>query len=1038
MKKSINSRRIIILAVALVLTAVDLFARSITPEQAADRISAVLAAKNQSGLSAKSLERPLYVASGEALTPAGDPSFYVFERNGLGGYIIASADDRLRPVLAVVDSGSFNSDSIPEPMRCWIDGFTEEARAIAVSPVLPRSRGAGSDLADLYDSWSPVNPLLTTKWSQTEPYSNDCPMINGKRCVTGCIATALAQIIHHNRYFKGYGSHTYTLPGINRRLTYMYENHIFDWDNMIDDYDDPTVTPTPEQKAAVADLMYACGVLCDMNYGTDTSGSVLHVARLVSKFGMDPSSSYFERSSYSTPEWEAMIYEELSNGRPVYYSGYGNSGGHAFVCDGYADPGLYHINWGWGGSGNGYFALSALYSGGQEEFENGFTGGQAIARIIPPTASVKPEPLPDIIGRASSYSFNNIEDYSFWISFERTPYETTKVRPGLLYTSVDNRSKSYFVPIYKGNYSFDYNIGYSWKMHNLPLVWLGIYLPAGRYTVDPAVRIMNEGASEEPVLLRHDNIIQVYADVDTRNNISYRTVSTSHNCNLSYPEINIPSDVYADTSFPVDITAVNTGDLDFQGNIKIHIGTNSGQWLVYEIAKAQLMIPLGDSYSVRVRVKLSDLNYRVDLNPGSYRVLITADKNRNTYYKEGEIIVHSGADPAGDSNPPHLNEFYIAGMGYGFTPGNMEFTGFPSELPNSTVVLQPWEMSSAAGSYSYGLQLFRPGESEPCYYSPCTWSVSVTQPNYYLGKEQVIDNLPCGRFLARFVSSDGCVLSDTWSLTVYREVSLASGAVARIVDEADNTCSILSVVGHGPLLDLSHLQSESSSVNIGPRLFDSDIDLEQLVLPSTLNTIGVGAFRHCRNLKSILFSSSGINIAHPDAMFYGAGQDLDFYVPEAAVEEYRKNLSGVGHIYAAVESLNLPCDTVMLEQGTTLDFPIAVPSSADTRFGMTVSDPSVASVSFTGSAIRLDTHNPGWAVITVTHPQPGFVPATLYVRSFDPSAIDEVPLDSISGNIRIYNLSGVLVGRSQEDLSRLSSGIYIVRTSSVTSKITIR
>ncbi len=242
----------------------------------------------------------------------------------------------------------------------------------------------------------PISPMITTQWNQGSPYNEQTPEVNGRHCVTGCVATALAQVMKHWNYPEtgtgvGECSISYKDGNVQKDRMMLNEQN-FDWSNMLDIYNQ---SATEAQRSAVAYLMKACGYSVAMNYSTTESGAVvMYVASaLVNNFFYNQNIQYCRRSYYTSDKWADMIYEELSAGRPVIYGGQSGSGGHCFVCDGYDSDGYYHFNWGWGGMSDGYFLLDALNPGSLGTGANGggYNFGQEIVRGIQPTEGVKYE-----------------------------------------------------------------------------------------------------------------------------------------------------------------------------------------------------------------------------------------------------------------------------------------------------------------------------------------------------------------------------------------------------------------------------------------------------------------------------------------------------------------------------------------------------------------------------------------------------------------------------------------------------------------------
>ena len=205
----------------------------------------------------------------------------------------------------------------------------------------------------------PVGPLVKTKWNQSAPYNLYTPKISDVNTPVGCVATSFGQAMKYFNYPEsGEGKKTYKWG--TRNLSIDFSRTKFEWDNMLDVY---TGDYTEDQAKAVSTLMRAVGYSVEMNYTANGSGaaSYLIVRALVDYFKYDKSVDYYTRLNYSDDEWSRMIYNNLVNCGPVIYNGTSPlDGGHSFICDGYDGKGYFHINWGWGGVSDGYYALTAL------------------------------------------------------------------------------------------------------------------------------------------------------------------------------------------------------------------------------------------------------------------------------------------------------------------------------------------------------------------------------------------------------------------------------------------------------------------------------------------------------------------------------------------------------------------------------------------------------------------------------------------------------------------------------------------------------
>ncbi|MBD5285376.1 MAG: T9SS type A sorting domain-containing protein [Bacteroides sp.] len=316
----------------------------LTPEQALARL-------NHGSRAQVSDMRLVYTAS-EGI----NKQFYVFNTGANDGFSIISADDCISPLIGYADSGSFDPENIPDNMREWLKSYQRQIEAIIASGVVATQSRAAASRAS-------IAPMVTTRWNQSSPYNNDCPMDGNNRSVTGCVATAMAQVMkYHNWPVKGAGSNTYTWKnsaGEQKSLYMDFSTTTFDWANMTDTYSSAS---TATQNAAVATLMAACGYSVNMNYSSNESGAMspMIAYALTKYFNYDGGIQYLLRDYYGIEEWENKIYAELAAKRPVVYDGVtGTNAGHEFVCDGY-DNGYYHINWGWGGVSDGYFKLTLL------------------------------------------------------------------------------------------------------------------------------------------------------------------------------------------------------------------------------------------------------------------------------------------------------------------------------------------------------------------------------------------------------------------------------------------------------------------------------------------------------------------------------------------------------------------------------------------------------------------------------------------------------------------------------------------------------
>ncbi len=291
--------------------------------------------------------------NGQTLKLAGaSTGYYIFNRGTSSGYVIVAADDKAADkVLGYADEGTVDMNSMPENMAWWLAEYDRQMASVAQSKA-PAIKSAAA-------KYKSIAPLVTAKWNQYSPYNAYCPVQHDTVCPSGCVATAMTQIMYYHKWpEKGVGSHAYNWNG--EVLSADFGNNTYNWSAMTDKYDSNS---SDAANSAVASLMFDVGVSVDMEYAAKASGafSAAVAPALMNYFNYDKNIKYLDHYYYSLGEWTDIIYNELAASRPIYYSGssedYKNA--HAFVCDGYRD-GYFHINWGWGGISNGYFLLSVL------------------------------------------------------------------------------------------------------------------------------------------------------------------------------------------------------------------------------------------------------------------------------------------------------------------------------------------------------------------------------------------------------------------------------------------------------------------------------------------------------------------------------------------------------------------------------------------------------------------------------------------------------------------------------------------------------
>ena len=368
-------QRLYTILIIIILFIGSIFAR--TPQEAAQIASEFINQRYQATSSVQRIQSatksskttaPVELAYTHTQQDGLTPAIYVFNGKEDDGFVLISAEDNARAVLGYADQGSFDSQNIPSNMQVWLQMYAEE---LAYAALMPQS--SASYDKTLGSPYPTVEPLLgNMQWGQGKPYNNHCPMVDGERSVTGCVATALSQIMYVHKYpEKGQGQVSYKMRN-GVEVSVDFSQTTYDWDNMLPQYKGTSYTT--EQADAVAKLMFHVGVASYMQYSPSASGSSSGIALqgLNRYFGYDAGVIPLPKDYMPENEVLEGIATDLKAGRPVYISAYtSNYEGHAFVCDGMQSNGYLHINWGWIGSGDGYFSISALDPG-----QHG-TGGSA-------------------------------------------------------------------------------------------------------------------------------------------------------------------------------------------------------------------------------------------------------------------------------------------------------------------------------------------------------------------------------------------------------------------------------------------------------------------------------------------------------------------------------------------------------------------------------------------------------------------------------------------------------------------------------------
>ncbi len=555
-------KRITSLAIMSAAT-LGMFAAPLTPEQALKRVQ---------GSSA--LKMPLKSAASMKLcfsmqTQKGEPAVYIFDRLASSGYLIVSADDTATPLLGYADSGSFDTDNMPPQLEWWLSEYASQIDYASANGI-KTTRAAIANKKE-------IAPLVETKWNQGTPYNNLCPSVNNVKCPSGCVATAMAQVMKFWNYPEvGTGRVTATLPsgGTGEGVINLAQKP-FDWNNMIDSYSGYNYTN--EQENAVATLMQAAGYAAKMNYAPGGSGALsINAAISLSKnFKYNPNIQYLQRLYFNAAEWNEIVYNELAAGRPILYGGQSTSVGHEFVCDGYDGNGYFHFNWGWGGMSDGYFILDALNpnsvgTGGGAG--GGYNSRQDIIIGIQPSSVETDVYLTQFGNLSASANGSNISlalnyngNVGNWVN---AGISAVKVRMGAEIVSVDNSEiKPQYVRLFSNDIDIPaltlngYNISYQGIKGNATVTIPSI-LPNGKYKVTVCTQDANKtDAPWTPVCTTNGAYNFVYV---TKNGNSC-SVENFTETELSIVSATPTTQVFYKNACRIKLSIENNSNIDLSG-----------------------------------------------------------------------------------------------------------------------------------------------------------------------------------------------------------------------------------------------------------------------------------------------------------------------------------------------------------------------------------------------------------------------------------------------------------------------------------------
>lgn len=974
--------RIILSLVILLSTATNIYARSISADIALERVL------RQTGQHAPGAAirydapaRPTYSLAYSA--PTG--SYYVFNRS-TGGYLVVSGDDQIYPVLADVTTGSFATEDLAPAAKLMLDGYDSQIQSFA------DDKTSDFGLMDYYNIWHEIAPLMTTQWNQQYPYNAYCPAIGGYTCVTGCVATAMAQVVRCIGYYKGSGYRSNSNVNSNgEKVEFDYASATFDFDNMFDTY--PSAAATIESIDQVGQLMLACGLAVSMHYGISESGAQsANVARgLIEHFGYDSDyTQIYSREDFSQAQWENMLYRQLQNGRPVYYSGSGTTSGHAFVIDGYRPAGLYHVNWGWGGTSDGYYRLTALnpsqtgIGGGL----GGFNIGGNMVCAVPPGAADPGVTYGELTGSIKSVAEGTYALYYRSICKNLFNTDIGAVIADLSGNNVatttfwHNQNITAASALLHNSFNYDFS---------------QIKLEQGDYRIYPAFRPDGGKYTITDRIIGRPHFINLTVTVDGEYIISNDPdgfAETDIHIAGIYPGY----DLRQGFSGYVEFYAVNNGGIDYKDSFRITLLDENGK----EIGSATSQtttVAAGANAVINCPVPVFDNSGNL-IQVGTYPVRFS--DNEGNILSDGEFTIEI---KNGTPLSVWTSEDNIEVTNYLSVPSTL----FSGELWPHTPLIKT---SQTHRSMSLRLAFYNPSGTSAVQTLLC-FQGTIGPMEAMFHCDPVVTDVPFGIYEVCYRKG-------------YSQISQRTPI--RIGISVDSI-GYLPAYDDGISATLMPQKRDFKEIVIPERVKVNDTDrvvtaieseaftmadsLSAVDLPSCIEQIGANAFTGCPNLRQIIIRSEVPPFSFRNHIAPGLKASTEVYVPASSYEDYKPLLEPYNPVYAIIESieskevtLSEPTATVSLAVYPAHEAinPAFVIIPADNAAG--IAEVNIASAGPGALQLEVKARQKGTATFYIrpAHRSDNYAALTVIVP--ETTVIDELPAETDRHTEYVFDLLG--------------------------------
>lgn len=905
----------------------------------------------------------------------GETLLYVFNNPDDSGFTIVSGDDALPAVIGYSTSGAFDYDALPPSMRWWLDGMEREIAYYYKG-------GAQARIIRTDPGHEPVATLMTTTWNQDSPYNDLCPMDGAYRSYTGCVATAMAQVLKYHAWPpRGRGS----ANGVN------FDEYTYDFANMLDHYYGES---TSIQRTEVATLMLHCGYAAKMNYSATGSGANdanMHRA-LMENFRYNPGTRLNFRDFTTAEKWDALIYGEVAASRPVIMTGYANGGGHCFVVDGYEGEGYFHLNWGWGGYQDGGYLLYLLNpdSGGAGSFDGGYNSGQtAISCMWPEGVNDTPQQSGLKVEYPMSYNTTTgIIDFN-GDGVIYNPYGV--VQSGVVGLAFEDIADPDNVTDYDLMEFEDLDPYYGWR--GLPFE-VPADLPDGTYKVYPYTKSSITG---ERVLALFPSSVRPYMVGEVKGG-EFTETEAGATGQLLVSRLDGLDDQYAGNPAIFSVALLNTNEAKARVGVSATIYDAEGNEVAATDRRNVNVEPQSTyDYVLWADARLAEGSYSIavsvgDEAPQSFDFVVKPAIDDS--YLQSALTVNAITDNTFNLSDDVEFQFvlYNGGESTDAIPDLYIYDENMKEI--YSMLLQEnrvYNKRTLTCKASFGHMYTSPGRYFFCVKSKGV-NISPLIPIYFYEYEEVPGKL------AYYVTDS--------ARHRIRVAQPKKGEYAETVDLADFS------------YDYDYTLTELSGDGLS---FASDID--HVVLPASVERVGSGALYNTA-LRSLTFTSDEAPVLMPLVVNSADVAAMDVLLPDGAANKYGRA--------AGWEQMDLPNWTFTVADGITMtgldkdkDGNVFAPYFTDSDDTLTVNlsgdrqiyvhlllpDGSVETIEVKNGSVTLPAVAHGNAFCEV---------------SYDPtSGIETI---ETAGQGAVYTLDGILVNQAAtaDDLRALPKGIYLV------------